>query len=55
MAHLQTFPPGFQQELCFCMCGRVYDHIIRIALKLDVRMGPPHPLVERIMQEEIRQ
>jgi hypothetical protein len=29
--------------------------IIRIALEGDVRIGPLHPRIEGIMQEEIRQ
>lgn len=54
-ALLQTSPDRFEHLLRLSLALGVDDHIIGIALERDVRIGPGHPEVERIMHEEIRQ
>ena len=54
-ALLQTSPDRFEHVLRLSPALGVDDHIVRIALELDVRVGPAHPEIERIMHEEIRQ
>src|SRR5262249_45241977 len=54
-ALLQTLPDRLEHVLRLSPALGVNDHIIRIALELDVRIGPGHPVIERIMHEEICQ
>src|SRR5947209_14074852 len=54
-ALLQTLPDRFEHLLRLSPALGVNDHIVGIALEPDVRIGPGHPEVERIVHEEIRQ
>src|SRR3954453_1014892 len=54
-AFRQARPDRLQQLLRLSLALGVDDHIIRIALELDTRVVPPHPVIERVMQKEIRQ
>src|SRR5262245_8011388 len=44
-----------QQLLCLSLALGVDDRIVRIPLELDARMMPTHPVVEGVMQKEVRQ
>src|SRR5262249_48882656 len=55
MAFPQTLPDRYEHLLRLSLARGVNDHIIGIALERDVRVVPAHPLVERVMHEEIRQ
>jgi hypothetical protein len=46
---------GVQHRTRLPLTPAMDDGIVRIALELDVRKRPPHPEVERVMQEEIGQ
>src|SRR3954451_15753277 len=48
----QALPDRLQQLLRLSLALGVDDHIIRIALELDTRAVPPHPVIERVMQKE---
>src|SRR5277367_3662905 len=54
-AFLQTSPDRFEHELRLSQALGVNDHIVRITLELDRRIGPDHPEIKRIVHEEIRQ
>src|SRR3954447_20190171 len=54
-ALLQSLPDRFEHMLGLSLALGVNDHIVGIALELDVRIGPGHPGIEGIMHEEIRQ
>src|SRR5262249_31062611 len=51
----QTSPDRFEHVLRLSPALGVDDHIVSIALEPDVRIGPAHPEVERVVHEEIRQ
>src|SRR4051794_16832136 len=54
-ALLQTSPDRLEHVLRLSPALGVNDHIVGIALEPDVRIGPAHPEVERVMHEEVRQ
>src|SRR5215471_17401149 len=43
------------QRDCLCLTATVTDRIISVALERDVRMIPSHPVIERIVEKEIRE
>jgi len=53
-ARLETFPTGMQDLLGLRETSRMDDRIIRIACELHVGRVPPHPVIDRIMHEQIR-
>ena len=54
-AFCQTRSDRLQQLLCLSFALGVDDHIIRLTLKRDGRVIPAHPVIERMMQEEVGQ
>src|SRR5262252_1042397 len=43
------------QHLCLLGALTVTDDVVRVSLERNVRTGPRHPHVERVVQEQIRQ
>ena len=43
------------QMLCLCFTSAVADRIVGIAFERTIRIGPAHPDVERVVQEQVGQ
>lgn len=54
-AVLKATPYRFQYIVRLAQTGRMDDRIVRVASELDVGELPPHPFVERVMHEKIRE
>jgi hypothetical protein len=51
----QPHEHGFAQLLRFFSCAAVQDGIVRIPFKRDRRVLPRHPLVQGVVQKQVRQ
>ena len=52
---LQAASKGLQQCFCFGFRPHVDQHVICIPFESNLRMIPPHPFVEGVMQKQVRQ
>jgi hypothetical protein len=51
----KPIPDGSQHCLCLTLAPAMDNGIVRVALERDTRVIPPHPLIKRIVQEQVGQ